>query len=63
MRWSRCASAAVKGSRRFSIDGASGVPTLYVSRPGSSMVPGIMEFMNPYYRHFAFALPCFLRLH
>ena len=24
MRWSRCASAAVKGSRRFSIDGAPG---------------------------------------
>jgi hypothetical protein len=26
------------------------VPTLRVSRPGSSMVPGIMEFMNPYYK-------------
>src|ERR1700688_1734337 len=33
-------------------DGASRVPTLPVSRPGSSMVPGIMEFMNPYYRPF-----------
>jgi hypothetical protein len=27
------------------------------------LVSGIMELMNPYYRHFAFALYVFLRLH
>jgi hypothetical protein len=44
-------------------DGASRVPTSCVSRPGSSMVPGIMEFMNPYYRHFLLLRYIFLRLH
>ena len=40
-------------------EGASRVPTLRISRPGSSMVLGIMEFMNQYTNSHASRLAIF----